>query len=170
LLTAASDAIVFATLVAGVGTGAVIDIRHRKIPNVVCFLMAAAGVAFAATGVSRISLTSSTVGLLIALVMMLPGHVFGAMGAGDVKMFGAAGAVLGAGRVLPAFLFMALAGGVFAVGIAWHRGRLEQTFRRTARLVGRDQDAKAAIESSGAHNAFPYGPAIAVGSVLAALM
>jgi prepilin peptidase CpaA len=161
---------VLATLVAGVGTGAVIDIRHRKIPNVVCFLTAAAGVVLAATGVSRITLTSSTVGLLIALVMMLPGHVFGATGAGDVKMFAAVGAVLGAGRVLPAFLFMAIAGGVFAVGIAWHRGRLAQTFSRTARLFGRDTGAKAAIESSGAHNAFPYGPAIAVGSVLAALM
>jgi prepilin peptidase CpaA len=161
---------VLATLVAGVGIGAVIDVRHRKIPNVVCFSTAAAGVVFAATGVSRISLTSSMAGLLIALVMMLPGHVFGATGAGDVKMFAAAGAVLGAGRVLPAFLFMAIAGGVFAIGIAWHRGRLEQTFRRTARLVGRDQDAKAAIESPGAHNAFPYGPAIAVGCVLAALM
>jgi prepilin peptidase CpaA len=170
LPTAASDAIVLATLVAGVGTGAVIDLRHRKIPNVVCLLTAAAGVMLAATGVSRIGLTSSAVGLLFALVMMLPGHVFGATGAGDVKMFAAAGAVLGAGRVLPAFLFMVIAGGVFAVGIAWRRGRLAQTLRRTARLVGRDQDAKAAIESAGAQNAFPYGPAIAVGSVLAALM
>jgi Flp pilus assembly protein protease CpaA len=83
--------------------------------------MAAAGVGFAATGVSRISLASSTMGLVIALVMMLPGHVFGGTGAGDVKFFAAAGALLGAGRVLPAFLFMAIAGGVFAVGIASHK-------------------------------------------------
>jgi len=102
--------------------------------------------------------------------MMLPGHVFGATGAGDVKFFAAAGALLGAGRVLPAFLFMAIAGGVFAVGIAWRRGRLAQTVQRTARLCGRDADVKAAIESPAAHNRFPYGPAIAVGSVLAALM
>jgi len=132
--------------------------------------MAAAGVGFAAMGVSRITLASSTMGLVIALVMMLPGHVFGATGAGDVKFFAAAGALLGAGRVLPAFLFMAIAGGVFAVGIAWRRGRLAQTFQRTARLCGRDADARAAIESPAAHNRFPYGPAIAVGSVLAALM
>ena len=166
----ASDAIVFATLCAGLGTGAVIDVRHRRIPNVVCLLMAAAGVGFAAMGVSRITLASSTMGLVIALVMMLPGHVFGATGAGDVKFFAAAGALLGAGRVLPAFLFMAIAGGVFAVGIAWRRGRLAQTVQRTARLCGRDADVRAAIESPSAHNRFPYGPAIAVGSVLAALM
>jgi prepilin peptidase CpaA len=161
---------VFATLCAGLGTGAVIDVRHRRIPNIVCFLMAVAGVGFAATGVSRITLASSTMGLVIALVMMLPGHVFGATGAGDVKFFAAAGALLGAGRVLPAFLFMAIAGGVFAVGIAWRRGRLAQTVQRTARLCGRDADVRAAIESPAAHNRFPYGPAIAVGSVLAALM
>ena len=166
----ASDALVFATLCAGLGTGAVIDVRHRRIPNVVCLLMAAAGVGFAATGVSRVTLASSTLGLVIAFVMMLPGHVFGGTGAGDVKFFAAAGALLGAGRVLPAFVFMAIAGGVFAVGIAWRRGRLAQTFQRTARLCGRDADAKAAIESPSAHNRFPYGPAIAVGSVLAALI
>src|SRR5258708_31949575 len=54
---------------------------------------------------------------------------FGATGAGDVKMFAAAGAVLGAGRVLPAFLFMVIAGGVFAVGIAWRRGHASRNYR-----------------------------------------
>jgi prepilin peptidase CpaA len=165
-----SDAIVFATLCAGVGTAAVIDIKHRRIPNVVCATTAIAGIAFAATGVSQISVASSAIGLVLGLVLMLPGHVFGATGAGDVKLFGATGAVLGAGRVLPAFLFMAIAGGVLAVFIAWQRGRLRQTVRQTAQLCGGTADAKAAIESPRAHNRFPYGPAIAVGSVLAALM
>jgi prepilin peptidase CpaA len=169
-LVPVSDAVVFATLCAGLGTGAVIDVKHRRIPNVVCLLMAVAGVGFAATGVSRITLAYSTMGLVLALFLMLPGHIFGATGAGDVKFFAAAGALLGAGKVLPAFLFMAIAGGVFAVGIAWRRGRLAQTVQRTAQLCGRDADAKAAIESQAANNRFPYGPAIAVGSLLAALM
>jgi prepilin peptidase CpaA len=113
---------------------------------------------------------SSAIGLVIGLVMMLPGHLFGATGAGDVKLFGAAGAMLGAGRILPAFLFMAIAGGVLAVFVAWQRGRLGQTVRHTAQLAGGNADAKAAIQSPRTNNRFPYGPAIAVGSVLAALM
>ena len=59
--------------------------------------------------------------------MMLPGHVFGATGAGDVKLFAAAGTLLGSGRIVTAFLFVAIAGGVLAVVIAIRRGRLGRT-------------------------------------------
>ena len=170
MVGALSDVVVFGSLCAGVGTAAVIDIRHRRIPNVVCATTAIAGITFAATGVSQITVASSAIGLVIGLVMMLPGHLFGATGAGDVKLFGAAGALLGAGRILPAFFFMAIAGGVLAVFIALQRGRLRQTMRHTAQLAGGSAAAKAAIESPRTNNRFPYGPAIAVGSVLAALM
>jgi Flp pilus assembly protein protease CpaA len=87
-----------------------------------------------------------------------------------VKLFAAAGTLLGAGKILPAFLCVAIAGGVLAVGIAWHRGRLARTMRFTARLFGRTPDAKREIESPGEHNRFPYGPAIAAGCVIAALV
>ena len=170
MVGALSDVVVFGSLCAGVGTAAVIDIRHRRIPNVVCATTAIAGITFAATGVSQITVASSAIGLVIGLVMMLPGHLLGATGAGDVKLFGATGAMLGAGRIFPAFFFMAIAGGVLAVFIAWQRGRLRQTMRQTAQLAGGSADAKAAIESPRTNNRFPYGPAIAVGSVLAALM
>jgi hypothetical protein len=42
--------------------------------------------------------------------------------------------------------------------------------RHTAQLAGGSANAKAAITSPRTNNRFPYGPAIAVGSVLAALM
>jgi hypothetical protein len=45
-----------------------------------------------------------------------------------------------------------------------------RTMRYTARLCGRPTEAKVAIESSNEHNRFPYGPAIAVGCIVAALM
>ena len=51
----------------------------------------------AATGISGISLASSLLGFFLGFLLMLPGHVLGATGAGDVKLFAAAGAVLGAG-------------------------------------------------------------------------
>lgn len=165
-----SDAIVIAALFAGVGSGALVDLAKRRIPNEVSLATAAAGVVFAATGVSGITLTSSLVGFAMGFAMMLPGHILGATGAGDVKLFAAAGAVLGGGRVLQAFCFMAIAGGVLALLVAWRRGRLLRTMRHTAQLCGRPFATRAAIESTGEHNRFPYGPAIAVGCVLAALM
>jgi prepilin peptidase CpaA len=101
---------------------------------------------------------------------MMPGHIFGAMGAGDVKIFAAAGTLLGVEHVVSAFLFTAIAGGALAFGLAWWRGRLGRTMKFTARLCGRPAEAKADIESPVEHNRFPYGPAIAVGCVLAALV
>lgn len=165
-----SHAIVLAALVAGAGTAAVVDVARRRIPNAISVATAAAGLMLAATGASGVTLTASVVGFVMGFALMLPGHLLGATGAGDVKLFAATGAVLGAGRIVEAFLFVALAGGVFAVGVAWWRGRLTRTIAQMARLVGRPVQARAAIESPGEHNRFPYGPAIAAGCLLAALL
>jgi prepilin peptidase CpaA len=161
---------VLTALCAGLGGGAIVDAAIRKIPNEVSLGTAAVGVLLAATGISGITLASSLAGFVLGFVLMLPGHLLGATGAGDVKLFAAAGSVLGAGLIIPAFLFTAIAGGVLALGVAWWRGRLFRTMKFTARLCGRQAEAKADIESPVEHNRFPYGPAIAVGCILAALL
>jgi prepilin peptidase CpaA len=161
---------VLTVLCTAMSSAAIVDAASRRIPNRVCAATAGAGVVFAATGVSGISLTSSLVGMTLGFVLMMPGYVFGATGAGDVKLFSAAGAILGGGRILEAFFFVAIAGGLLAIGVAWHRGRLARTMKQTAWLCGHPSDAKAAIESSREHNRFSYGPAIAAGCVLAALL
>jgi prepilin peptidase CpaA len=169
-ITVPADAAVLAALVGGTGSAAVVDIARRRIPNQLSFGLAVAGMLMAATGASGISVRASLAGFFVGLVLMLPGHVLGATGAGDVKLFAAAGAVLGIGRVFEAFLFVAIAGGLLAIGVAWQRGRLTRTLAQTARLCGQPVEARKAIESTGEPNRFPYGPAIAVGSVLAALV
>jgi prepilin peptidase CpaA len=155
---------------AGLGTAAVIDMRHRRIPNVVCVATAAAGLTLAIFGLSSITVTSALAGLGIGFLMMLPGHVFRATGAGDVKLFAAAGTLLGSGRIVTAFMFVAIAGGILAVAIALQRGRLKRTMGLTARLVGRRGKSKSEIESTDEHNRFSYGPAIAIGCVVAMLI
>jgi prepilin peptidase CpaA len=169
-LVSPSDVAVLSALCAGLGSAAVVDSARRKIPNGISLGTAAVGVTLAATGTSGVSLTSSVLGFFLGFLLMLPGHVLGSTGAGDVKLFAGAGAVIGVEQVVPAFLMTAIAGGALALAIAWWRGRLLRTFRLTARLFGRRAEAKADIESPGEHNRFPYGPAIAVGCVLAALM
>jgi len=165
-----SDAVVLAALFAGLGSAAIVDTARRKIPNSISLGVTASGLVLAATGASGISVASSLVGFFLGFLLMLPGHVLGSTGAGDVKLFAAAGAVVGAKLIIPAFLMTAIAGGLLAVFIAWRRGRLLRTFRLTARLFGLKQEAKADIEAPGEHNRFPYGPAIAAGCVLAVLV
>ena len=155
---------------AGLGSAAVIDLRHRRIPNVICVATAAAGLLLAMFGISSITVTSALAGLAIGFLMMLPGHVFRATGAGDVKLFAAAGTLLGSGRIVTAFLFVAIAGGILAAVIAFRRGRLGRTMKLTGRLLGRRATSKTDIESATEHNRFSYGPAIAIGCVIAMLI
>ena len=157
-------------LVAGALVATVIDLRTRRIPNALTASMAAVGVGFAATGISGMSIGASLVGLALGLALMLPGHFLGATGAGDVKLMGAVGAVVGPGLVVSAFLFTAIAGGVLAVAVAVQRQRLAATIAGTGRLIAAPAEAHQDIRSATPARRFAYGPAIAIGSVLAGLI
>jgi prepilin peptidase CpaA len=80
----ASDTVVLMTLCATLGSAALVDSARRKIPNAITLGTAATGVVLAATGASGISLTSALLGFFLGFMLMLPGHVLGATGAGDV--------------------------------------------------------------------------------------
>lgn len=141
-LSTTSDPLVCGVVVLLLATAAVIDVRTRRIPNALTFVGALVGIGLAATGNVHVSLAQSVVGLVFGMLLMMPGYLFGKTGAGDVKLMGAAGALVGVGRVPAAFLFTAIAGGVIALGFAVARRKVAGTF--------------------------PYGPAIAVGTTLAA--
>jgi len=85
------------------------------VPNVLNALLASVGLALAVTGWSGISVGAALAGLGVGLALMLPGFVFGAMGAGDVKLFAAMGTLVGPSHILRAFVFTAIAGGILAV-------------------------------------------------------
>src|SRR5437588_682214 len=77
----------------------------------------------------------AALGLVVGLLVMLPGHALGATGAGDVKLMAAIGAIVGPGMAVNAFLFTALTGGLLALGVAVLRGRLAATVAGTRALV-----------------------------------
>ena len=163
-----SDLIVIGTLAASGCAAAAIDLRTRRVPNALTLSLAAAGLAVAAAGIGRVSLAGSLAGLAIGVALMLPGHLFGATGAGDVKLFGASGALLGPAAIVAAFVYTAIAGGVLALVVALGRGRLQRTLGSAAGLV--TGAAKAAdVEAATENNRFPYAPAIAVGAIVAAI-
>lgn len=164
-----SDLIVLTTLAGGGLAAAAIDVRTRRVPNVLTASLAAAGVAFAVAGIGRLTIAGSIAGIAIGFGLMLPGHLFGATGAGDVKLFAAAGALLGPAATAAAFIYTALAGGALAIAIACRRGRLQRTVHSAARLVASGAANAGEIEAVTENNRFPYAPAIAVGAVIAAL-
>ena len=157
-------------LAAGALTATIIDIRSRRIPNALTAAMAAAGVGLAASGVSGVSLAASIGGAVVALVLMLPGHALGATGAGDVKLMAAVGFIVGFRVAVNAFFFTAIAGGILAVAVAMRRRRLAATLAGTGRLVAPPGEARREIRSAAPASRFAYGPAIAIGSLVAALV
>ncbi len=160
-----------AALVIGAGLAAtIVDVRARRVPNVLTMGVAAAGLMLATAGLGDVTLGGALKGLALGLALLLPAHVIGATGAGDVKLLAAFGALLGPSDVFGTFVRAAIIGGVLAVGVALWRGRLRQTLYGTAMLVmTRNRAAVAAIEHSAANNRFPYAPALASGAALVVL-
>jgi prepilin peptidase CpaA len=164
-----SDLVVIGTLVAGAAAAAAIDLRTRRVPNTLTALLALSGVTYATLGIGRLSVAAALVGFFIGLALMMPGHLLGATGAGDVKLFAAMGSLLGPAPIVGAFVYTALAGGVMAVIVAFRRRRLQRTIGGAARLVATCGAAKSEIAQPEENNRFCYAPAIAVGAIYAAI-
>ena len=103
------------------------DVRYRRIPNKLVLAILLAGLTINTFfGGSRGLLTSlGGLGLSFGIMFLL--HVFGTMGAGDVKLFAAIGAVNGLSLVIPTLLLVALTGGVLAIFMMVYSGRVRTT-------------------------------------------
>jgi prepilin peptidase CpaA len=161
--------LITALVVAGGAIATVIDVRQRRVPNALTMTMAGVGLVLAMAGIGNVSVGASLAGLGLGLALLLPAHVLGATGAGDVKLLAAFGALLGPAGIFAAFLRSAIAGGAIALVVAMSRGRFLQTLERTALLVTIRRRAVGIIEDPAANNRFPYAPAIALGATMAVL-
>ena len=93
----------------------IIDFRIQKIPNLITFpaIIIALLYHFSANGTD--GLVFSVLGLITGIGLLIIPYMWGGMGAGDAKLMGAVGAILGAKSVFDAFLLTALVGGIYAI-------------------------------------------------------
>lgn len=91
------------------------DVRYRRIPNKLVLVTLIAGLALNSFFGGWNGLLLSLAGSALAFALMFIFHVFGTMGAGDVKLFAAIGAVFSSALVLRAFLVVAITGGILAI-------------------------------------------------------
>jgi len=90
---------------------AVTDVRTRRIPNLLVVVLAACGLVYSAfLPPSFWGAVRGIEGFATAFVCWLPFYALGWLGAGDVKLFAAAGAWLGPMRALEGTVIAALAG------------------------------------------------------------
>ena len=142
------------------------DLRSRRIPNWITAPGAILGFGlqvwyFGFHG-ALASLGGAGLGLGIFIVL----YMAAGMGAGDVKLFSAVGALVGPQALIPMFVFTALLGGIAAVAMAAWRGRLRKTLQKTAELLlcfGIRETSTAAGSDA---LRLPYGAVIAGGTLL----
>ncbi len=148
--------------------GAVGDVRSRRIPNRVVLALGVIGLLYSAT--APLSLSGALRGLggaATGLGLWLPFYILGWLGAGDVKLFAAAGAWLGPVRTIEASAIAALLGAVLA--LLWmlrFRGfrNAVETLGIAATLPGVLAERTQALSKA---PALPYGVVMAIGAICA---
>ena len=94
---------------------AVIDLKTQKIPNLITFPAMIVGIIYHCVISKWAGLLFSLEGLALGIALFIIPYLMGGMGAGDAKLVGAVGAIIGPKGVLLASLFTAIAGGVYAL-------------------------------------------------------
>ena len=140
------------------------DLKQRKILNSITVPAAAAGLLYncAAGGLAGAKLSLG--GLLAGFALLLIPFLMGGIGAGDVKLLAAVGAIKGPAFVINAGLCSALAGGILALMLLLYRGIFLEVLKNTAwGLV----TLKGTFLTRGnmMGGAFPYGVAIFAGTL-----
>ncbi len=102
-------------MIAVLGIAVYYDLRFRRIPNWLTFPAMIAGIAYHTYVGGIPALFLSFGGLLLGFALFFVFYAIGGMGAGDVKLMAAIGALLGPKDVLFAALYTAIAGGVYAI-------------------------------------------------------
>ena len=146
------------------------DVKYRRIPNAFVLATLISGLTFnVVMGGWRGGLYSIG-GCVLAFILMFILHVFGAMGAGDVKLFAAVGSVIGAQLVLPTFVVVVLTGGLLALFTTLRSGVFRTTMHRVLQiLVGLLpgwQMPKFSVPAD-RRLTIPYGAAITIGAIIA---
>ena len=134
-----------AWMAVGLGCAATFDdLRRRQVANWINLAGVAAGLGWHVWNGGAAGLGRSAGGAAVGFLVFLFFYVAGGMGAGDVKLMAAFGALLGSSGILLAALFAAPAGGLMAATwLAWKRGARDIPY------------------------AIPYAPAITLGAWLA---
>ena len=145
------------------------DVRYRRIPNAFVLATFVGGAVINAVFGGMPGLIASLGGCALAFGLMFMLHIFGAMGAGDVKLFAAIGAVTGIHLVLPTFVVVVLTGGLLAMVSIIRAGVLLATMHRVLQiLVGLLpgwEMPRFAVPADRTHT-IPYGVAITIGSII----
>ncbi len=148
------------------------DVKYRRIPNQFVFVAFGCGLINNLFWQGWNGLGTGLAGCGLGLGLMLLVHLFGAMGAGDVKLFAAIGCLIGVGLVIKTFLIVVMLGGVLAVVSMIYTGTVQDTMRRVLLIfMGFLPGWKMPrYEVTPDRHTIPYGVAITLGTLLSLIV
>lgn len=118
-----TELVIHAILLIGLITAGITDVRSSRVPNFITLPLALIGLGFHAISDSGNGILFSLEGLGMGFCLLIGFYAYGGMGAGDVKLLAAIGAVVGPLNVFVGFLFASLLGGLYAIAMmGWHLG------------------------------------------------
>ncbi|MBM7661638.1 prepilin peptidase CpaA [Bacillus mesophilus] len=144
------------------------DLKNRKILNIVTLPGIVIGFMLNLYISGLEGFLFSGKGFLLGFGLFLIPFLRGGIGAGDVKLMAAIGAMKGATFVFHAFLYTAIIGGLISLFLIVKKMGLTQSFRYmffTFALFG--GNAGTIQQSSSKDMSFPYGIAICIGTIMA---
>lgn len=142
------------------------DVKSRKIYNKVIYPALLLGFGFHFLSSGWEGLSHSFIGFLIGFALLLIPYMLGGMGAGDVKLLALIGALKGGAFVFESFIYMALIGGVIALGIILFRGGVMKSLFYSLINFKNGMKGSRLLLSGSLNTTYPYGVAIAGGAVL----
>ena len=134
------------------------DVRALIIPNALTVTFAVSGFVYHAAVSGWQGMLAAAVGALAGMLPLVPLHMFGGLGGGDVKWFGAFGCWAGAELALRLMLYSMAVAGVFAAFLLLLR---MPGLRRWGRKLPWPWGRHPALPGKGA--AFPFMLAVAPG-------
>jgi prepilin peptidase CpaA len=146
------------------------DVKYRRIPNILVLATLVAGITVNTFFSGFPGMLSSLEGFALAFFPMLLMHIFGALVAGDVKLFGAVGAVLGVSLVPLTFVMVVMLGAVLAIYTMLRARTVLSTLHGVLRIfVGilPGWEMPRFAMSPDRRHTIPYGVAIMLGSLIA---
>jgi prepilin peptidase CpaA len=152
---------------------AIYDVRYRRIPNWLNVTGVLIGLAVNwIIGPPDAGILFSLAGLGIAFGLYLVLYLLRAMGAGDVKLMAAVGALLGPSRWFGLFLVTAIIGGIMALVLVLMRRRTMKTFWNIGYILSEMRFGRAGfvnnpeLDVRSSHSVgLPHGAVIAIGAI-----
>ncbi len=105
-------------LISAITVSVVEDLRRQKIPNLVTFPTMVLALVFHSISSGMNGFIFSAGGLALGMGLFMIPYMMGGMGAGDVKLMGASGAVFGPKGIIIASILVFLAGGLYGLIIS----------------------------------------------------